>query len=118
MGVGPLLHAPFLLEHSFCGIPGSSSVVTAGRRVFVRRSALRVQNFWIACSSPRERAAWPSAPWGGGSSPPPGLGDGVLGGRVFASSVVWEWELDLFLRWSVRVVRESAARMNNLVGLL
>ena len=35
MGVGPLIHAPFLLEHSFWGILGSSSDVTAGRRVFV-----------------------------------------------------------------------------------
>ena len=39
VGVGPLIHAPFLLEHSFWGIPGSSSVVTAGRRVFVSSAA-------------------------------------------------------------------------------
>ena len=35
VGVGPLILEPFLLEHSFWGILGSSSVVTAGRRAFV-----------------------------------------------------------------------------------
>jgi hypothetical protein len=39
VGVGPLILAPFLLEHSFWGIMGSSSVVTAGRRVFVSSAA-------------------------------------------------------------------------------
>ena len=35
MGVGPLIHEPFLLEHSFWGILGSSGEVTAVGRVFV-----------------------------------------------------------------------------------
>ena len=35
VGVGPLILTPFLLEYSFWGILGSSSDVTAGRRVFV-----------------------------------------------------------------------------------
>ena len=35
MGVGPLIHAPFLLEHSFWGILDSSSDMSAGRRIFV-----------------------------------------------------------------------------------
>ena len=66
MGVGPLIHVPFLLEHSFseCGF----------------------------------------RPGGDGPSPSPGsVGVGI--GKFF-------------LRFWVRVVRESAARMNNLVGLL
>ena len=60
MGVGPLIHAPFLLEHSFseCGF----------------------------------------RPGGDGPSPPPGLRVGV----------------GYFLRLWVRVVRESAARPNNI----
>ena len=59
VGVGPLILAPFLLEHSFWGILGSSSVVTAGRRVFVSSAAggWGWEFFTSACSSPRERAA-------------------------------------------------------------
>ena len=63
MGVGPLILAPFLLEHSFWGILGLSSDVTAGRRVFVS-SAVGGWGWEIvftsACSSPRERAARPN----------------------------------------------------------
>ena len=49
VGVGPLIHTPFLLEHSFWGILGSSSDMTAGGLAFVSVVGGWVGNFLYDC---------------------------------------------------------------------